>query len=130
MSWRLPLAVLAVGGVLLGAKAAPSGRDKPVDSKLLAEQALAACHAYETVWEKFTPFDLKKGDGEDVYRWSRRWLEAERDQAKAPAERRAALQKHVERMKKLENEVQQYQRGTIPILQLGTTRFYRAEAER
>lgn len=56
-------------------------------------------------------------------------MEAEREAAKSPAERVAALQKHVERMTKLEQEVQAYLGGTIPFRQLAATRFYRAEAE-
>jgi hypothetical protein len=62
-------------------------------------------------------------------RWSRRWMDAERELAKSTAERVAALRGHFERMNKLEEEVQMYARGTIPIQQLAATKFYRAEAE-
>jgi hypothetical protein len=122
--------MLVAGGVLLGIRAAePTSEKTERTQKLAEERGRAARHAYEAVWEKFKPFDLSKGDGEDVYRWSRRWMEAEREVAKSKAERVAALQGHFERMKKLEQEVQMYARGTIPFQQLAATQFYRAEAE-
>jgi hypothetical protein len=130
MHWRIPLFVLVVVGALFGATAAGPTGDKAVSAKKPGEERLSAArNAYEVVWSKFKPFDLSKGDGEDVYRWSRRWMESERDMAKSKAERVAALQSHFERMKKLEQEVQMYARGTIPIQQLAATQFYRAEAE-
>ena len=70
-------------------------------------------------------------EGENVYRWSRRWMESARAVANTKAERLAALQGHFERMKNLEGEVQDYAatRSTIPVGQLAATRFFRAEAE-
>jgi hypothetical protein len=130
MSWRVPLVLLVAGGVLLGVRAAePTGDKTDRTHKLAKERGRAARNAYEAVWAKFKPFDLSKGDGEDVYRWSRRWMEAERQMAKSQTERVAALQGHFKRMKKLEQEVQMYARGTIPVQQLAATQFYRAEAE-
>lgn len=130
MSWRLPLVVLVAGGVLLDIRATEStGKKTERTQKLVEERSRAARHAYEAVWAKFQPFDLSKGDGEDVYRWSRRWMEAERERATSAAERVAAARGHFERMKKLEQEVQGYARGTIPFQQLACTQFYRAEAE-
>jgi hypothetical protein len=126
----MPLVMLVAGGVLLGIRAAePAGEKTERAQKIAEERERAARHAYEAVWEKFKPFDLSKGDGEDVHRWSRRWMEAERERAKSKAERVAALQGYFERMKKLEQEVQMYARGTIPFQQLAATQFYRAEAE-
>ena len=130
MSWRILLVMLVAGGVLLAVRTAEPTQVKTVSTQKLAEERLSGARsAYEAVWAKFKPFDLSKGDGEDVYRWSRRWMESERDMAKSKAERVAALQGHFERMKKLEQEVQMYARGTIPVQQLSATRFYRAEAE-
>jgi hypothetical protein len=130
MYWRILLFALVVGGALLGPMAAGPTEDKTVSAEKHAEERLdAARNAYESVWTKFKPFDLSKGDGEDVYRWSRRWMEAERDLTTTKAERVAALQGHSQRMKKLEEEVQAYARGTIPFQQLAATKFYRAEAE-
>jgi hypothetical protein len=96
---------------------------------LTKEQLSAARAAYELAWEEFKPFDLSKGDGEKVYRWSRRWMEAERGLATTRAGRVAAYRGHFGRMKKLEEQVQAYARGTIPIQQLAATQFYRAQAQ-
>jgi hypothetical protein len=89
----------------------------------------AARDAYQFAWDEFKPFDLSKGEGEKVYRWSRRWMEAERDLASTKAARVAAFQGHFQRMKKLEEEVRGYTGSTIPFQQLAATKFYRAEAE-
>jgi hypothetical protein len=130
MSLRVLVAAVVVCGLLLGVKVAMATAEKAVDTKELAkERRGAARDAYEFAWDEFKPFDLSKGDGEKVYRWSRRWMEAERDLATTKAERVAALQGHLERMKKLEEEVQGYARGTIPFQQLAATKFFRAEAE-
>lgn len=129
MSWRILLSAVVACG-LLGPKAAVAAEGKAADREGLAKERLrAARHAYEVVWARFKPFDLSKGDGEDVYRWSRRWMESERDFATTKAGRVAAVRGHVERMKKLEQEVRMYARGTIPFRQLAATQFYRAEAE-
>jgi hypothetical protein len=131
MCLRIPLIVFVCGSMLLGAGAAGPAGDRTVRTKEPArEQADAARLAYEAAWAKFKPFDLSKGDGEDVYRWSRRWMEAERDLARGRSARAAALRRHFERMKELEGEVQMYARGTIPFQPLAATRYYRAEAER
>ncbi len=130
MYWRFLLFLLVAGGVVSRGLAADPTGEKTVRTKKLAEERLSSArNAYEAAWAKFKPFDLSKGDGEIVYRWSRRWLESERDLTKSKAEWEAALQGHIERMKKLELEVQRYARGTIPFQQLAATQFYRAEAE-
>ena len=130
MPWRSPLIMLVAGAVLLGATGSEATGQKSVSTRKLAEERVSAArNAYEAVWARFKPFDLSKGDGEDVYRWSRRWMEAERKMAKSEAERVAAVQGHADRMKKLEQEVQMYARGTIPFQQLAAAQFYRAEAE-
>jgi hypothetical protein len=121
--------MLVPGGVLLAVRPAEPTQVKTVSTQKLTEERLSGARsAYEAVWAKFKPFDLSKGDGEDVYRWSRRWMEVEREMATSKATRVAALQGHFERMKKLEQEVQEYARGTIPLQQLVATQFYRAEA--
>jgi hypothetical protein len=130
MSLRILLSVVVASGLLLGVKVAGAAGDKAVETKKLAKKRVdSARNAYEPAWAEFKPFDLSKGDGENVYCWSRRWMESERDIATTKAERVAALQGHFERMKKLEEEVNGYSRGTIPVQQLAATRFYRAEAE-
>jgi hypothetical protein len=131
MPWRI-LPPVAVACILLGAKACvatgggAAGKQEPTKERLEA-----ARHAYNESWRRFKPFDLSKGDGENVYRWSRRWMEAERAVATTQAQRAAAVERHLERMKKLEREVHDYGliHSTIPVLGMAATTFYRAEAE-
>ena len=105
-------------------------REKPFDAKKVAKEKLdASKNAYEIAWAQFKPFDLTKGDGEKVYRWSRRWMESQRNMAKNKTEKLAAAKAHFDRMQRLEDDVQNYARGTIPFQQMEATRFYRAEAE-
>jgi hypothetical protein len=128
---QIALPTLIVVGLVLSAKSSATG-EKSVDAKEPAKECLdAARRAYEYAWNEFSPFDLSKGDGEKVYRWSRRWMEAERDMAANKAKRLAAFQSHLERMKILEKEVHDYGslRSTIPVQQMAATTFYRAEAE-
>jgi hypothetical protein len=130
MSLRVLVPAAVVCGLLLGMMVATATAQEAVDTKKLAQERKGAARdAYQSAWEEFQPFDLSKGDGETVYRWSRRWMEAERGLATTQAERAAAVQGHFERMKKLEEAVQGYARGTIPFRQLAATRFYRAEAQ-
>jgi phosphoserine phosphatase len=130
MSLRVLLSAAAVFGLLLGVGVGMASSEKAVDTRELTKERMeAARDAYQFAWDEFKPFDLSKGDGEKVYRWSRRWMEAECDLATTKAERVAALQGHFERTKKLEEEVQAYTGSTIPFQQLAATKFYRAEAE-
>jgi hypothetical protein len=130
VSLRVLFSAAAICGLLLGVRVGMAGSERAVDTRQLTKERMGAARdAYQLAWNEFRPFDLSKGDGEKVYRWSRRWMEAERELANTKAERAAALQAHFERMKKLEEEVQAYARGTIPFQQLAATRFYRAEAE-
>jgi hypothetical protein len=120
---------LIVVGLFLGAKSSAT-EEKPLETKEPAKERLdAARNAYEFAWNAFKPFDLSKGEGEKVYRWSRRWMESERGMATTKAERVVAFQSHLERMKKLEEEVHGYAGSTIPLQQMAATTFYRAEAE-
>jgi hypothetical protein len=118
------LLLVAKGTIATGAETA--GKQKPAEVRLEA-----AHHAYDESWRRFKPFDLSKGDGENVYRWSRRWMEAERDLATTKEQRVAAAKRHFERMKQLEQEVHNYGllHSTTPILEMAATKFYRAEAE-
>jgi hypothetical protein len=68
---------------------------------------------------------------EDLYQWSRRWLEAERDLADTPEAAVAAAQAHLDRMTKLEAVVRKAQTvGLVPAYEVPAAEFYRLEAER
>jgi hypothetical protein len=74
---------------------------------------------------------LSGDDFEFLYRWSKRWLEAERTIDKAKKKQIAAYSTHLDRMKKLE-EIQQAQFdvGKARKYDVAAARFYRIEAER
>lgn len=130
MFLRVLFSAAVVGVLLLGVHLAVATGEKALDSEDLAKERMeAARRAYQFAWDEFKPFDLSKGDEEKVYRWSRRWMEAERDLASTKAERMAALQGHIDRMKKLEVEVSTINGSTIPFQHITATNFYRAEAE-
>jgi hypothetical protein len=66
---------------------------------------------------------------ERLYQWSRRWLEAEQDMAGKDAERVAALEKHVIRMKKASQLAEAlFEAGTIARVDRDAVEFYRLEA--
>jgi len=130
MLTRAFLMVAVAGSLALGPNVGLAMAQDAVDAKELAkERRDAARDAYQFQWDEFQPYELVKGDGENVYRWSLRWMQAERDLATTQAEHVAALRAHFERMKKLEAEVHAYARGTIPFQQMAATKFFRAEAE-
>jgi hypothetical protein len=68
--------------------------------------------------------------GELVYRWSRRWLKAERDLAGTPADRVAAYQAHLARMRDLERVARDRARERfVPLEEATAAEYYRLEAE-
>lgn len=69
MSWRVLVSVGVACGLVLGVRAAVVPADKAADpAKLARERLEAARQAHDAAWGEFKPFDLSKGDGEDVYR--------------------------------------------------------------
>jgi hypothetical protein len=65
-----------------------------------------------------------------LYRWSKRWLKAEREQSERPADPVAALQAHLDRMRDLEQIVQKLQRGGLTTVdEISAVEFYKSEAE-
>ncbi len=89
----------------------------------------AARQAYEWALCEFKPFDLSKGDGEQIYRWSCRWMESELAAATDKAQRLTAFQNHLKRILSLEKDVHEYQGGSLPLQAMLSTAYYRAEAE-
>lgn len=67
---------------------------------------------------------------EEVYRWSVRWLESQRDQKLKGKALAAALSAHVERMRTLETEVGSLvERGRLGTADRALARYARLEAE-
>jgi hypothetical protein len=70
-------------------------------------------------------------DAEGLYRWSRRWLEAERELREKKEGRVAAAQAHLDRMKKLEALMRGWRDSKFfTDTDVAAVEFYRLEAER
>jgi outer membrane protein TolC len=85
-----------------------------------------------------TTFELKmraiqKGEARDMdqmYPWSRRWLDAERAASRSKADRITALESHLARMKQIYDVAQQLQKaGELGRADVVAFQFYIAEAE-
>jgi hypothetical protein len=124
----------AVAAVILGVAflAAPGrGDDKA------AANARARLEAARKVYQGMMDCG-RKGDAsfklssEELYRWSRRWMEAERDLADKPEARVAAAQAHLDRMAKWEEGIKRTHAvaRTIYPYEVSAAEFYRLEAER
>lgn len=98
MSKRLSLSLLIAAVAFAGVMMRPSTAADPANASLASRKLDIAKHAYSTMLEM-----QRAGRGsynaEDVYRWSRRWLDAQREAAPDLAGRRAALVAHLDRMK-------------------------------
>jgi outer membrane protein TolC len=116
--------------VLLAASAAfaaPAPAAAEVAPKLLQARRDAAQQAYDLT---LAMYRTGKGDAEGVYRWSQRWLVAQQDMAGTKAERTAAAEAHLGRMKDLEKVAEKLVKtGLVAPLEGKAARFYVAEAE-
>jgi len=69
-------------------------------------------------------------DEQQVYLWSRRWFEAERELAQNNKNKAAAIEAHLDRMKNLEMQAKKlHKAGQVPASAIPATEFYRFEAE-
>jgi hypothetical protein len=90
----------------------------------------AARKVYELSWKRLSA-EGGEPDYEKFYRWSQRWMEAEKELAAKKADRVAAVQGHLDRMKDMEKKVKdQLKRGFVTAAEESATVFYRLEAER
>jgi hypothetical protein len=123
----IPAVVLALtlGSVGL---AAPVSRPK-IAPALLKARLDAASETYRLAsasWEQ----RVKGVSADNVYLWSVRWLEAQRAVSVQKADRVAACEAHLARMKKLAEMVDKVvQAGGLQGFQAFGTKFFRAEAE-
>jgi hypothetical protein len=121
--WLIPGVVLPS---LLFAAAPPSAKPSKVES--LGQVRLeAALKQYDETWAYYQQARI---DSYQVYVWSGMVLECRRDLAAKQADRLAALEEHLERMKKLETLVGRVRRlGFGRSYDVGATKYYRLEAE-
>jgi hypothetical protein len=109
-------------GVLVVASGRAQNAEQPAAASKLAQSAKAALEAATTMYA------VGQADAEDVYRWSRRLVDAE---LQAGAGRKAALQ-HVARMRQLNVRVEALHRAGVEggeELRLHATAYYVEEAQ-
>ena len=66
---------------------------------------------------------------EEVYVWSVRWLQAQRDLSAKPEDRIAALEAHLKRMMELKKQVEMLSRDLMPLPRVDEAEWYRLEAQ-
>ena len=113
-------------GVLPWAPVRAGGPDPANLPELARQRRDAAQQTYVTL---FTKYQEGSASEELLYRWSRRWLEAERAVDKRPEGRVAAFRGHWERMRQLEKTVQKLRRSrSITMDRVSAAEYYRVEA--
>jgi acyl-CoA reductase-like NAD-dependent aldehyde dehydrogenase len=119
---------LLVVASLAGLATAPAPSPDPPKLARLAEARLqAALKQYELTWSYFQQARI---DSYQVYAWSRLVLDSRRDLAGKPADRIAALEEHLARMKALETFIKKVRRfGFGSSYDVGASEYYRLEAE-
>lgn len=116
---------LALAGVAGAAEPPPA---KKVPQHLTQTRRDAARRTYEA-------FLKNNREGllplvEPAYRWSCRWMEAERDLGETKDDRVAAAEGHLRRMKDLERMTRErFRSRVVPVEEASAVEFYRAEAE-
>jgi hypothetical protein len=129
MTTHMP--VLAALALCLAALAPPaSAADEKAAENAKARRA-AAQKVYKGIFDRSQVDVSSPLDVERMHQWSRRWLEADRELAGTKEGRVAAIQAHLDRMKKLEDVVRHWHRkGFVSSADVPAVEFYRLEAER
>jgi hypothetical protein len=119
------LSVLALGLVLGGVQAGDPVAPAQAANKLAQAKLDAARRTFESVWSS-----QRYPEVEIPYRWSCRWLQAQRQLSDKQEEQVAACQKHLERMQELERLTQQqFQQQILGVAQVNAAHYYVVEAE-
>jgi hypothetical protein len=118
-----------LGLALTAFSVAPAPPDTPPKPSPLAEARYkAASRQFEEVW---TFYRQSRTDSFLTYYWSRLLIESQQDLSDAKGDRIAALEAHLERMKRLEVLVLKVRKlGFGFSTDVGATAYYRLEAER
>jgi hypothetical protein len=96
-------------------------------SKLAIQRRDAARKTFEVTWANYRD---RRASEETVYRWSLRWLEAERQLCEKPADHAAAYRSHAERMLELDRLIGKVQRARqATIDEVNASEYYRVESE-
>jgi hypothetical protein len=115
------------------AKDANAAADIPA---LLKARAAVAEKAYRAAFEGLTRTKRIGNvlvqitqNPEDVYTWSVRWLQAQRDLSAKPEDQVAALEAHLKRMTELKEKIQTLSRDLMPLPRVDEAEWYRLEAQ-
>jgi hypothetical protein len=117
--------------LLLGILAVEPTKAEADPAAVLANLALqrrdAARRTYEVMW---TNYRERRAQADTLYRWSVRWLEAEKQLAKNPAGQAAAFKEHWERMRDLDRLIRDLVRSRqVTSDEVSASEYYRVEAE-
>lgn len=130
MTSHLNLVAILFSIIHFGISIGPAAADtKALDNAKARMEA--ARKTYELKWKKWKAAE-GINDPEDLYRWSRRWLEAQLDTSDKKTDQVAAYSAHVERMKWLEKFIKGlFEVGAKDAFRadVTATEFYRLEAE-
>jgi hypothetical protein len=97
-------------------------------AKLRKAKVEAARRTYEVTWKNYR--DGLAPPVELPYRWSCRWLKAERELSQEKAEQVAACKAHLERMREMERIERELRRSKLnPVNEVTAAEYYRIEAE-
>jgi hypothetical protein len=121
----LSLGLFALAGAPLVSAPAPAAPAVP--KELLQERLEAARQTYKQTWQR-----LKGGDAHptDLPAWSRRWLDAELALCEKKADRIAAHQAHLDRMKEVEQFMHRIVKAGMAVQADATAAtYFRTEAE-
>jgi hypothetical protein len=120
---------VVLGVLLAGLSFAPAALEKQANERPpLAELRCQAAHKqFDLIWQYY---QQSRVESFDVYLWSRLLLDSRQAISTKPAERIAALEEHLEHMKKLETLVKKIRRlGFGRSSDVGASEYYRIEAE-
>jgi hypothetical protein len=107
--------------------AAPDADTAALLTRLAVKRRDAARKTYEVLWidyrERRAPLDA-------LYRWSVRWLEAQRSLSADPANVVGAYEAHYRRMRDLDQLIRRLRdKGVTTIDEVSAAEFYRVESE-
>jgi hypothetical protein len=109
-------------------RADPQEPQHVVDHALLKARVDAARRTYEALAKNY--IESRPPLAELLYRWSCRWLDAERHLSARQSDQVAACQAHLNRMKEVERVTKdRFRNRYVPIEEDSAAQFYRVEAE-
>jgi hypothetical protein len=122
------LAALVLGFLSAGPAGAASDQEAANNlARLAVQRRDAARRTYEALWLDYRE---RRASEDLLYRWSLRWLEADRELSDQQADQVAAYQAHFERMRDLDRIIRRlHGSGQTTIEEASATEYYRVEAE-